>query len=279
MTTDLAAALRGRFGPDGLRSYDSPQVGGLPLPVQVGAYFIAADREHPLTLGGFAAAVGQVLPNPALADRVRLGTDQGAELYVSVDGSVRAVFLGVDLPPMHVSRGVEAFAVGLLTLDQALPRIAGVDDRADGFPVFRDLHDALLAIDPDAFVDREAWWPRVLDDVRLPLNVGVSAAFEVADVDGERQILTEATRPGLPHPEELLWYRLSAAGIEADEVRRVYCDLEPCLMPGHYCALWMARMFPDAEFTHGFGYGVTGRSREEGVQALMLHIAEQGRAR
>jgi nucleic acid/nucleotide deaminase of polymorphic system toxin/SUKH-4 immunity protein of toxin-antitoxin system len=277
MTTDLAAALRGRFGPDGMRDYDSPQVGGLPLPVQVGAYFIAADREHPLTLGAFAKTMGSVLPDPALADRVRLGTDQGAELYVAADGSVRAVFLGVDLPPMYVSRGVEAFAVGLLTLDQALPRIAGVEDPADGLPVFRDLHNALLAIDPDAFADREAWWPRVLDDVRMPLDVGASAAFEVADADGERQILTVVTRPGLPHPEELLWYRLSAAGIEAAEVRRVYCDLEPCLLPGHYCALWMARIFPGAEFTHGFGYGGTARSREEGVRGLMSYLAEQGR--
>jgi hypothetical protein len=276
MTTDLAAALCGRFGPGGMRAYDSPELGGLPLPVQVGAYFIAAEREHPLTLGGFARAAGLTPPDPGLADRVRLGTDQGAELYVSVDGSVRAVFLGVDLPPMHVSRGVEAFAVGLLTLDQALPRIAGVDDPVDGFPVFRDLRDALLAIDPDAFADREAWWPRVLDDLRRSLDVATSAAFEVADADGERQLLTEVTRPGLPHPEELLWYRLSAAGIEADEVRRVYCDLEPCLMPGHYCALWMARMFPGAEFTHGFGYGDTAQSREDGVRGLRSHFVEQG---
>ncbi|GCE00401.1 nucleic acid/nucleotide deaminase domain-containing protein [Embleya hyalina] len=275
MNVDLSAALHQRFGRDGLRTYASPHLDGLPMPVQVGAYFIAAEDEHPLTMGAFADAVGETLPDAGLRDRVRLGTDQGAELYVAGDGSVRALFLGVDLPAMAVASSVEAFADGLLTLDQMLPRIAAVDEPVEGFPLYRELREALTAADPAAFVEREAWWPRVLDDVRLPLNIGSSAAFEVVDAGGEPRILTESSRPGLPHPEELLWYRLAAGGVEAEDVRRVYCELEPCLMPGHYCALWMGRLFPDAEFTHGFGYGATAQSREDGVRALMTHIAEQ----
>ncbi|MEU0933881.1 nucleic acid/nucleotide deaminase domain-containing protein [Embleya sp. NPDC005971] len=275
MNSDLSAALHQRFGRDGLRFFGSTQLAGVPLPVQVGAYFLGAEDEHPPTMGAFADSVGESLPDPAVRERVRLGTDQGAELYVAADGSVRALFLGVDLPEMPVASDVEAFAAGLLTLDQALPRIAAVDEPAEGFPLFRALREELLALDPAAFAEREAWWPRVLDDVRLPLNIAGSAAFEILDADGSKQIVTEVSRPGLPHPEELLWYRLSAGGVPAEDVLRVYCELEPCLMPGHYCALWMGRMFPAAEFTHSFGYGESAQSREDGVRALMTHVAEQ----
>lgn len=275
MSADLGSELRLRFGDDGLREYAGAQAAGLPMPVQVGPYFIAAHEQHPLTLGGFAETVGESDFDVELRDALRLGTDQGAELCVTPDGSVRAVFLGLDLPAMPVSASVETFATGLLLLDRALPRIAGVDDPADGFPVLLELRQALLALDPGAFQDREGWWPRVLDDIRLPLNVSASAAFEVVGEDGEGRIFTEVTRPGLPHPEELLWYRLAGGGVEPDAVSRVYCELEPCLMPGHYCALWMARLFPNAEFTHSFPYGLGARTREDGARALVIHLAEQ----
>jgi len=275
MSPDLESRLRRRFGDDGLREYASAQAAGLSMPVQVGPYFLAAQEQHPLTLGAFADAVGESDFDADLRDALRLGTDQGAELCVTLDGSVRAVFLGLDLPAMHVGASVEAFATGLLLLDQALPRIAGVDDPTEGFPVLSELRRELLALDPGAFEDREGWWPRVLDDIRLPLNVASSAAFEVVGEDGEGRIFTEATRPGLPHPEELLWYRLAGGGVEPDAVSRVYCELEPCLMPGHYCALWMARMFPNAEFTHSFPYGPSARIREDGARALVVHLAEQ----
>ncbi|XQE90471.1 nucleic acid/nucleotide deaminase domain-containing protein [Streptomyces microflavus] len=104
-----------------------------------------------------------------------------------------------------------------------------------------------------------------------------SAAFEYSDSSGARQVATEVAGIGRPHPEEALWRRLSAEGVEPGRVRRVHCELEPCLMPGHYCSVWMQQAFPQAEFTHSFDYGDTAESREEGLKQLILHDAETRR--
>jgi hypothetical protein len=141
---------------------------------------------------------------------------------------------------------------------------------------FRELNAELRAIDPAAFEERESWWPRVLDDVRHTLNFPFSAAFEYLDDDGRKQIVTEVTGPGRPHPEELIWDRLAGQGVEPERVRRVYCELEPCMMPGHYCAVWLQRLFPHAAFSHSFDYGHTADSREEGLKELIVHAAQQG---
>ncbi|HEX5567541.1 MAG TPA: nucleic acid/nucleotide deaminase domain-containing protein, partial [Streptomyces sp.] len=97
--------------------------------------------------------------------------------------------------------------------------------------------------------------------------------------NGQKEIVTDRTGPGRLHPEERLWQRLSSSGVPPERVGRVYCELQPCLMPGHYCAIWMQELFPDAEFTHSFDYGQTADSREEGLKRLILHAAEQARGR
>ncbi|MBJ6641468.1 hypothetical protein H4K36_33250 [Streptomyces sp. DHE7-1] len=63
--------------------------------------------------------------------------------------------------------------------------------------------------------------------------------------------------------------------MEPEQVRRVYCELEPCMMPGHYCAAWLQAVLPHAEFTHSFDYGDTAESREEGLKELITHAARQ----
>lgn len=65
--------------------------------------------------------------------------------------------------------------------------------------------------------------------------------------------------------------------MEPGQVRRVHCELEPCLMPGHYCSVWMQQVLPHAEFTHSFDYGDTAESREKGLKQLILHDAETRR--
>jgi len=102
-----------------------------------------------------------------------------------------------------------------------------------------------------------------------------SSAFEYIDNTGTKQVITDATGPGRPHPEELVWHRLQAQGVTPQQVRRVYCELEPCTMPGHYCAVWLQATFPHAEFTHSFDYGSTAESREEGLKELITHAAQQ----
>ncbi|MEV0530379.1 nucleic acid/nucleotide deaminase domain-containing protein [Kitasatospora sp. NPDC050463] len=273
---ELTAALLAHFGPQGLRALPIAPAGPLRhpgLPLQVGPYFRAAEEADPLSVGEYAAAAG--LDAGPAAGQLRIGTDGGAELYFAPDRSVRALLPGQEPVDLRVSSGVAEFAAGLMLLDRLLPAVAATDRPEEAFAAYRELRQGLLAVDSAAFEDREGWWPRVLDDLRRPLNVDSSAAFEVADDQGGRRIVTQVGGPGLLHPEEVLWHRLRADGVEAEQVVRVHCELEPCMMPGHYCARWMAREFPQAEFTHSYEYGETAESREIGVKALMISLAER----
>ncbi|MFF9220191.1 nucleic acid/nucleotide deaminase domain-containing protein [Streptomyces viridosporus] len=83
--------------------------------------------------------------------------------------------------------------------------------------------------------------------MRHTLDFPLSAAFAYLDDAGRKQIATEATGPGRAHPEELLWRRPEREGVAAEQVRRVYCEPEPCVMPGHYCAARVHRTFSAAE--------------------------------
>ncbi|MGE7433655.1 nucleic acid/nucleotide deaminase domain-containing protein [Kitasatospora sp. NPDC001175] len=276
MSDDLSAALLAHFGERGLHSLPIAPAGPLRspgLPLQVGPYFRSAEPSEPLSLGEYAAEQG--LDAGPMAGQLRIGTDRGAQFYFAPDRSVRAVVLGTDLPELAVNSGVEAFAAGLLLLDGQLPAVSDTQDEDAALAAYRQLRQGLLDLDPAAFEDRESWWPRVLDDLRRPLNIDSSAAFEYVDEHGEKKIVTGGSGIGTAHPEELVWHRLRAAGVEPEQVTQVYCELEPCLMPGHYCALWLAETFPDARFTHSFDYGRTAESREEGIKALMISLAER----
>ncbi|WP_405361013.1 SUKH-4 family immunity protein [Kitasatospora sp. NBC_00085] len=276
MDDELTAALLAHFGPRGLRSLPIAPEGPLRhpgLPLQVGPYFRVAEESDPLSVGEYAATAG--LDAGPVAAQLRIGTDGVAELYFAPDRSVRAVLVGAEPVDLPVSSGVAAFAAGLLLLDRHLPAVAASDRPEEALAAYRELRQGLLAADPAAFEDREGWWPRVLDDLRRPLNVNSSAAFEVVDEQGGKRIVTQVGGPGPLHPEEVLWHRLRADGVEAEQVVRVHCELEPCMMPGHYCARWMAREFPQAEFTHSFDYGDTAESRESGIKALMISLAER----
>jgi hypothetical protein len=248
---------------------------GSGVPVQVAPYFTAAGASDALTLGIFAGHHGLPAPPTEQKEWLRVGTDGLAHLCVRADGAVQAVFLEHDEDDMFVSSDLAAFNHGLVALDRRMPVIAA----SSGLPVaaaaFRELHAELRQIDPAAFEERESWWPRVLDDVRHTLNFPFSAAFEYLDDAGDRQIATEATGPGRAHPEELVWQRLSGEGVAPERVRRVHCELEPCMMPGHYCAVWLQQRFPHAEFTHSFDYGSDADSREEGLKELITFAAQQ----
>jgi hypothetical protein len=270
MTDDLQARLRAQFGDVGLWTVPGAPVG---LPLQVGPYFVAPGPSEPALLGEFAAVLGwEAGP---VAGRVRVGYDNGAQLYVTEGGAVRAVVLGSSMPELAVNSSLQALAAGLLLLDRHLPAIGDGQDGQAALTAYQQLRQGLRELDPAAFEDREGWWPRVLDDLRRPLNTASSSAFEFVDAGGEKRIVTAVSGPGTPHPEEVVWHRLQAAGVEPEQVTRVYCELEPCMMPGHYCALWMADTFTEAQFTHSFDYGRTAQSRDEGIKALMISVAER----
>ncbi|MEU9334408.1 nucleic acid/nucleotide deaminase domain-containing protein [Streptomyces sp. NPDC048290] len=275
-----------QFGAQGLRRISVPaSYGSVPdaardhlarigVPLHVGPYFSAADDGDGPTLGMYGGHRGIALQGD-WADWVRIGTDRLAHLCVRTDGSVQALFLGRGEPALFVGSDVAAFTHCAAALDRALPVIAASDGLQSAAVAFAALVREIREIDPAAVADRENWWSRVLDDVRHTLNFPFSSAFEYVDGAGAKQIVTARTGPGRPHPEEQIWQRLSAAGVTPEQVRRVYCELEPCMMPGHYCSAWLQAVLPDAEFTHSFGYGATAESREEGMRELITHAARQ----
>ncbi|MFJ9925567.1 SUKH-4 family immunity protein [Streptomyces misionensis] len=275
------------FGADGMRRFTVPGSYGVQLPktareflastgvpLHVAPYFTAAGDTDGLTLGMTAGHQG--LPVPAAQEHwPRIGTDRLAHLCVRPDGAVQAVFAGIGEDDLFVNSAVPALTASLAALDRRLPVIATSTSLPVAAAVFRELNAELRRIDPVAFEKRENWWPRVLDDVRHTLNFPFSSAFEYVDATGAKQIATEATGPGRPHPEEILWQRLRSQGIAPEQVHRVYCELEPCMMPGHYCAVWLQVTFPHAEFTHSFDYGATAESREEGLKGLITYAAQR----
>lgn len=279
------------FGENGMRRFSVPGSYGVQLPdvarevlattgvpLHVTPYFTAAGDTDGLTLGMTAGHAG--LPAPVGRDNwLRIGTDPLAHLCVRPDGAVQAVFLTQEDDDMFVSSDVTAFNASLTALDRRLPVIAASTSLPVAAAAFRELNAELRQIDAAAFEDRESWWPKVLDDVRHTLNFPFSSAFEYVDATGAKQIVTDATGPGRAHPEELVWQRLRAEGVAPENVRRVYCELEPCMMPGHYCAVWLQATFPHAEFTHSFDYGATAESREEGLKELITYTAKQAGGR
>ncbi|MFD9744719.1 nucleic acid/nucleotide deaminase domain-containing protein [[Kitasatospora] papulosa] len=280
------------FGPAGLRRLGRGDLLGavvpaatrkaleeVGVPVAVHPYFVAPAAGEPLTLGVFAARSAVFRPPVPMEAWPRIGTDGLGQLCVRPDGAVQAVSLTQAVDDMFVSTDLSAFCGSLLALDRAQSSLATSSGMSEAAGIFRELTAQLRGIDAAAFSEREAWWPRVLDDVRHTLNFPFSAAFEYVDAAGVKQVATDVTGPGRPHPEELVWRRLSGEGVKPGQVRRVYCELEPCLMPGHYCAVWMQDLFPQAEFTHSFDYGASAESREEGLKKLIMHAAEQARGR
>jgi hypothetical protein len=291
MSEPVRDASFNHFGADGMRRFEIPGVFGIRLPqtarehlqgvgvpLNVAPYFQAATPADGATLGLFASHQGLPHPPAQMADWLRIGTDGLAHLCVRPDGAVQAVFLGdYDEDDMLVSSSVARLTSALTALDLRLPVIAASTGLSVAAAAFRETNAEIRHIDELAFQERESWWPRILDDVRHTLNFPFSSAFEYLDDAGNKQIATEATGPGRAHPEELLWRRLKEQGVAPAQVRRVYCELEPCMMPGHYCAVWLRDTFPQAEFTHSFDYGSDAASREEGLKQLITHAARQAR--
>ncbi|MFD3793317.1 nucleic acid/nucleotide deaminase domain-containing protein [Streptomyces californicus] len=279
------------FGSGGLRRFSAAEIRGCRLqgasaaalaevgvPVHVTPYFRAARPTDSAALGVFAAHGGAAAPSAEKEGWLRLGSDGLAHLCVRPDEAVQAVFLGGGEEDMFVNQSVSAFNAALTALDRQLPVIAAAPDLATAAAAFRELNSEVRQLDDEAFAQRESWWPRVLDDVRHTLNFPFSAAFEYIDANGAKQVATEATGPGRAHPEELVWARLEGEGITPQQVRRVYCELEPCMLPGHYCAVWMQRTFPHAEFTHSYDFGSDAESREAGLRELIIQTAQQSAA-
>lgn len=248
------------------------RLAGISVPLQVGPYFSTA-AEAPVVLREFADGVGRRVVEPHTREWARIGSDGGAEICVDAEGAVHAVFLALAEPARFVNASVGDFTKSLEALDRALGAILGADSPQGASVAFGELREQLEQFDPQAFADRENWWPLVLDDIRDTAGTERFAAFEVLDAQGEKQIVTRSGGIGV-HPEEKLWQSLRSAGVEPEQVLRIHTDLEACFLPGHYCSLWLGEVFPEAELTHSFPYGETAESRAEGIRLLRESAAE-----
>ncbi|MFI9339881.1 nucleic acid/nucleotide deaminase domain-containing protein [Streptomyces sp. NPDC052773] len=288
MSTPFTDPAVAHFGPDGMRRFGLAGAAGVHVPeasrswltetgvpVQVAPYFQAVTTTDAVPLGTYAGHRGVRYLPAQLEQWARIGHDGLAQLCVRPDGAVQAVFLDGEADDMFVNTNLATLNACLAALDRGLPVIAVAPGLPEAAAAFRQLNEEMRGIDPTAFEERESWWPRVLDDVRHTLNFPFSAAFEYIDETGAKQIVTDATGPGRLHPEEILRRRLEREGVPAERVRRIYCELQPCMMPGHYCAVWLHRVFPQAEFTHSFDYGEDAASREQGMKELITFTAQQ----
>ncbi|MFF5254396.1 nucleic acid/nucleotide deaminase domain-containing protein [Streptomyces leeuwenhoekii] len=242
------------------------RLAGIAVPLEVGPYFVTAESD-PVPLQEFARSAGRTVVREECRSWARLGSDRGFEICADDQGVVRAVLLDWTEDLRFVNSAPEAFAQSLAALDRALGVILGTDSPQDASAAYAELERSLRAIDPQAFEGRENWWPLVLDDIRDTASAEWFTAFEIVDDRGEKQILTQAGGIGI-HPEERLWARLRAAGVRPEQVLRIHTELEACFMPGHYCAMWLGQVFPDAQLTHNFPYGETAESRAEGLRQL-----------
>jgi len=266
VTDDGTLRIFGPVGPDEPAGAPAHCLTGLRVPAGVGPYFTTSGHD-PVPLGEYAAATGNRVARERCADWARLGGDNGFELCADAEGTVRAVLLDYDEDDRFVSSSPEVFASGLAELREALSVILGTDRPSTAAAAFDRLTERLRALDPQAFAERENWWPLVLDDIRDTASVENFAAFEHLDPEEGKRIVTQAGAIA-QHPEERLWITLNAAGVDPGQVLRVHTDLQACFMPGHYCSLWLAQLFPHAEMTHSFPYGETADSRAEGIRRL-----------
>lgn len=243
------------------------------VPVRVGPYFVTA-HDDPVRLDEYAEAAGRRVVQESCRGWARLGSDQGFEICADHEGVVRAVLLDFDEAPRFVNATPETFAHSLEELDHALGVVLATDSPQAASAAFGQLERRLREIDPDAFAERENWWPLVLDDIRDTASVEWFTAFEILNKQGEKQIVTQSGGIGV-HPEEKLWQTLRAAGVRAEQVLRIHTELEACFMPGHYCSMWLGQVFPHAQLTHNFPYGETAASRAEGIRQLRAAATQQ----
>ena len=291
MYEQLTKVMVQRYGPENIRRFPADQIAalGLPaaearalavvgVPVRAGIYFTAADPDEPVTLGAYAETRGRQVPAEQ-ADWVRLGTDLGAELCIASDLTVQAVDVFDYLPTRRVNAGYGPFLNSLIMLDVHLDLFADPGDQPM-VQIYTSLRGRIVESDRSALPDDDDWWPLVLEDVRHSNNFPGYAAASFLDESGQKQIVTARGEAASGyHAEERLPEIIGQIGVPRERVNEVYTELKMCLMPGHYCALRLGAIFPQATFTHSFDYGDTAAARQAAIVEAMRHVADLGAER
>jgi len=242
------------------------------LPGPVGPYHEPADRPQPLAR--YAEETGLKVHDPATAEWLRLGTDRGAEICLADDGTVRSVFCAYRYPGGRVNSSLDAWIRSLDALRDTLAELGPQPIGGEAVRIATDLEAVLRRLDPEAVSDPADWWPQVAQDLRLTASVAAAGIIEFRAPGGALRTVRGYTLPGQGHVERRLWESLRSREVEPEQVVRIHTDLEPCMLPGNYCADWLSSTFPDAGSTYSFDYGPRAEDRERGVGELTDYLQE-----
>ncbi|MEE1929440.1 SUKH-4 family immunity protein [Streptomyces sp. TRM 70351] len=103
---------------------------------------------------------------------------------------------------------------------------------------------------------------------------GYMAVLRYRAPDGSEQQLIRRSAPGLPHPEWQVLYELRALGVPPQQVIELHTELEPCDLPGGYCARMIRETWPQVRVSHTAAYGSDHGSRQRGMHHLLVHQGE-----
>ncbi|MGW3444042.1 SUKH-4 family immunity protein [Streptomyces sp. NPDC001076] len=103
---------------------------------------------------------------------------------------------------------------------------------------------------------------------------GYQAVLRYRAQDGSEQQLIRRSAPGTPHPEWQIFHELRAMNVPPDQVLELHTELEPCELPGAYCARMIREQWPQARLASIAPYGTDHASRQQGMRQLLVHQGE-----
>ncbi|MGD9484065.1 SUKH-4 family immunity protein [Streptomyces sp. TRM70308] len=103
---------------------------------------------------------------------------------------------------------------------------------------------------------------------------GYMAVLRYRAPDGSEQQVIRRSAPGMPHPEWQVLYELRALHVPPQQVLELHTELEPCDLPGGYCARMIRETWPQVRVSHTAPYGTDHASRQQGMHHLLAHQGE-----
>ncbi|MBW1602733.1 SUKH-4 family immunity protein [Streptomyces sp. JJ66] len=103
---------------------------------------------------------------------------------------------------------------------------------------------------------------------------GYMAVLRYRAPDGSEQQVIRRSAPGLPHPEWQILYELRSMNVPPQQVLELHTELEPCDLPGGYCARMIRETWPQVRVSHTAPYGTDHDSRQQGMAHLLAHQGE-----
>jgi nucleic acid/nucleotide deaminase of polymorphic system toxin/pretoxin HINT domain-containing protein len=129
------------------------------------------------------------------------------------------------------------------------------------------VHNTNGPCDPADLMDRV-----VAEKARLGISSGRNGVmYEYLDAEGKYQYKYAFSERGVGHAERLGAKALQEAGVAPESVTQIYSQLEPCEMPGGYCATFLKETFPNAKVSWSYPYppGEEGAAiRRASIEAL-----------